>query len=121
MLCRWLLEPEFQGAVRHVSSVRDAMHNLQAIPMSERKHLQENGAAASSYFRYRHMNAAESPLDYGTATDVIIQHICQRARNSIDLSSSSQTLLQRPSHTKATLSGASTSDLAGPGTRGPIR
>ena len=89
LLCRWFLEPEFKGAVRHVSSVRDAMHILQAMPMSERKRLQENVAVATSYFRYRHMNAAESPLDHATATDVIIQHMCQRARSSrssIDLS-----------------------------------
>ena len=62
------------------------MHTLQAMHMSERKRLQENGAAASSYFRYRHTNTAEFPLDHRTATDVIIQHMCQRARNSIDLS-----------------------------------
>ena len=62
------------------------MHILQAMPMSERKRLQENGAAASSFFRYRHMNTAEFPLDHKTATDVIIQHMCQRARNTVDLS-----------------------------------
>ena len=86
LLCRWFLEPGFKGAVRRVSSVRDAMHILQATPMPERKRLQENGAAASSYFHYRHMNTAESPPGHRTATDVIIQHMCQRARNTVDLS-----------------------------------
>ena len=69
-----------------MSSVRDAMHTLQAMPMSERKRIQENGAAASSFFRYRYMSTAEFPLDHRTATDVIIQHMCQRARDIADLS-----------------------------------
>ena len=80
------MEPEFLGAVLHVSSVREAMHTLQAMPMSEVKRLQENSAAASSYFRYRHMSTAQTALDHRAATDVVIQHICQRARKALDLS-----------------------------------
>lgn len=76
---RWISPAYVEASAQQVDWPKDILQVLQDMPNFQIKSLQEKGAAARSYFRYRHIDSAEALHGPRTATDAIIQNACQRA------------------------------------------
>jgi hypothetical protein len=61
-----------------VESAEDILQILYNMSEVEIESLQERGASARSYFRYRQTDSEETLHSTRTATNTIIQHICRR-------------------------------------------